>query len=49
VGQGQNINQDAFILTPNLQKKSAMHFFAVLDGHGDNGLESANFVKLKMP
>ena len=26
-----------------------MHFFAVLDGHGDNGLESANFIKIKMP
>lgn len=30
----QKINQDAFILAPNIGKKSAMHLFGVADGHG---------------
>ena len=42
-------NQDSFILSPNLQKKSAMHFFSVCDGHGKYGSEISSYVKYSLP
>ena len=28
-------NQDAFVLGPNVQERSALHLFGVCDGHGN--------------
>lgn len=36
MGTNQTHN-DNFVLIPNLQQKSALHFFAICEGHGING------------
>lgn len=43
------VNQDSFILAPNIKEKSALHMFGVCDGHGTAGREVSNFVKYAMP
>ena len=43
------VNQDTFILTPNINKKPALHMFGVCDGHGVAGKEAATFVKYALP
>ena len=40
-------NQDNFVLAPNMCQKFHQHFFAVLDGHGQNGTQSSLLIKMK--
>lgn len=43
------VNQDSFILTPNLNGCNFRHYFGVCDGHGQNGKEASHFIKLRLP
>ena len=40
-------NQDNFILAPNICQTYHQHFFAVCDGHGQNGRQSSMLIKMK--
>ena len=42
-------NQDAYILSPNLNRAPAMHMFGIADGHGQYGNDVANYVKQALP
>lgn len=44
-GNPDKVNQDAFILAPNVQERQSMHMFGICDGHGEQGRDAANFVK----
>ena len=48
-GKPDKPNQDAYILSPNIGKKSAEHLFGVADGHGLYGHEVSHFVKVMLP
>ena len=39
-------NQDNFILAPNICQTFHQHFFAVCDGHGQNGRQASMLVKM---
>lgn len=43
------VNQDNFLLNPNILKLPACHFFGVCDGHGQNGKEVSGFIKTRLP
>lgn len=43
------VNQDAYILSPNIMKQPAFHYFGVCDGHGQNGKEVSGYVKQRLP
>jgi hypothetical protein len=43
------VNQDAYILAPNIMKLPAFHYFGVCDGHGQNGKEVSGYVKQRLP
>jgi len=43
------VNQDAYILCPNISKLPAFHYFGVCDGHGQNGKEVSGYVKQRLP
>lgn len=43
------MNQDSFILAPNVKGRPALHVFGVCDGHGKGGREASNFVKFALP
>lgn len=43
------VNQDAYILSPNIWKLPAFHYFGVCDGHGQNGKEVSGYVKQRLP
>jgi serine/threonine protein phosphatase PrpC len=43
------VNQDSFILSPNLNGCNFRHYFGVCDGHGQNGKEASHFIKLRLP
>jgi len=43
------VNQDSFILAPNLLQTPSIHFFGVADGHGQYGREVSSFVKVALP
>lgn len=43
------VNQDSFILAPNILNMQSMHYFGVCDGHGQNGKEVSTFIKQKLP
>lgn len=43
------VNQDNFLLNPNILKLPACHFFGVCDGHGQNGKEVSGFIKTWLP
>lgn len=43
------VNQDAFILAPNILNVQCMHYFGVCDGHGQNGKDVSSMIKLKLP
>lgn len=47
-GNPDKVNQDAFILAPNIQERQSMHMFGICDGHGAHGREAANFVKFTL-
>lgn len=42
-------NQDSFIVTPNIGKKSWQHYFGVCDGHGVFGHQVSGFIKNQLP
>jgi serine/threonine protein phosphatase PrpC len=39
------VNQDNFIVNPNINNKTWQHFFAVCDGHGPLGHHVSGFLK----
>jgi serine/threonine protein phosphatase PrpC len=43
------VNQDSFIITPNINSKTWQHFFAVCDGHGPLGHHVSNYIKNSLP
>jgi serine/threonine protein phosphatase PrpC len=43
------VNQDAFILAPNILNVQWMHYFGVCDGHGQNGKDVSSMIKQKLP
>jgi serine/threonine protein phosphatase PrpC len=43
------VNQDSFILAPNLMQMPALHYFGVADGHGQFGREVSSYVKAALP
>ena len=42
-------NQDSFIISPNINKKSWQHYFGVNDGHGIFGHLVSAFIKNHLP
>lgn len=42
-------NQDACIISNNINKKSWQHFFSVCDGHGVNGHHVSGYLKQNFP
>lgn len=45
----QKVNQDAYIVLPNIGKKSWQHFFGICDGHGNYGHNVSGFIKTHLP
>ena len=43
------LNQDAFILAPNILNLQSMHYFGVCDGHGVYGKDVSNIIKQQLP
>jgi serine/threonine protein phosphatase PrpC len=43
------VNQDNFIINPNLNNHTWQHFFAVADGHGPLGHHVSGFIKNALP
>lgn len=43
------VNQDSFILAPNILNMQSMHYFGVCDGHGQNGKDVSTLIKQKLP
>lgn len=43
------VNQDSYLLAPNIMKLPAFHYFGVCDGHGQNGKEVSEYVKQRLP
>jgi serine/threonine protein phosphatase PrpC len=43
------VNQDNYIITPNLNNHTWQHFFAVCDGHGPLGHHVSGFLKNVLP
>jgi serine/threonine protein phosphatase PrpC len=43
------VNQDAYVLAPNIMKLPAFHYFGVCDGHGQNGKEVSGYCKQRLP
>ena len=43
------VNQDAFILAPNILNLNYMHYFGVCDGHGQYGKDVSTIIKQKLP
>jgi serine/threonine protein phosphatase PrpC len=43
------INQDSYIINPNIQNKTYQHFFAICDGHGPLGHLVSNHIKNTLP
>lgn len=43
------VNQDSFILSPNLGGCNFRHYFGVCDGHGQNGKEASHYIKVRLP
>ena len=39
------VNQDAYIINPNIQNKTYQHFFGICDGHGPLGHHVSGFIK----
>jgi hypothetical protein len=43
------VNQDSFIISPNINSKTWQHFFSVCDGHGPLGHQVSGFIKNTLP
>jgi serine/threonine protein phosphatase PrpC len=48
-GNTGKVNQDSYILAPNIEGPNFKHFFGVCDGHGQNGQHASGFIKQKLP
>lgn len=42
------VNQDSYIINPNIQNKTFQHFFGVCDGHGPLGHHVSSFIKTNL-
>jgi serine/threonine protein phosphatase PrpC len=42
-------NQDSYIISPNINKKSWQHYFGICDGHGIYGHLVSSFIKNNLP
>lgn len=45
----KKVNQDAYIINPNMEGKTFQHIFGVCDGHGPLGHHVSSFVKTCLP
>ena len=45
----EKVNQDSYVLSPNIGKKTWQHFFAVCDGHGPLGHHVSAYIKNTLP
>ena len=45
----RKVNQDSYILHPNVNKSPYCHLFGVCDGHGQNGREASTYIKQRLP
>lgn len=43
------VNQDQYILAPNVGGYPSLHIFGICDGHGQFGREVSSFVKVSLP
>ena len=43
------MNQDQYILAPNVGGYPSLHIFGICDGHGQFGREVSSFVKASLP
>ncbi len=43
------VNQDAYIINPNIQNKTYQHFFGICDGHGPLGHYVSGYIKSALP
>lgn len=43
------VNQDAYVINPNILNKTYQHFFAICDGHGPLGHHVSGFIKNNLP
>ena len=43
------VNQDSFIICPNIGGKTWQHFFSVCDGHGPLGHHVSSYIKNNLP
>lgn len=43
------VNQDSYIISPNIQNKTYQHFFGICDGHGPLGHLVSGYVKNTLP
>ena len=43
------VNQDTYVISPNINKKTWQHFFAVCDGHGPLGHFVSGYIKETLP
>lgn len=42
------VNQDQYVLAPNVQGLPSLHLFGICDGHGQFGREVSSFVKVAL-
>jgi serine/threonine protein phosphatase PrpC len=45
----RKVNQDAFLLAPNMLHHNALHLFGICDGHGQYGHLVSAFIKKHLP
>lgn len=45
----KKVNQDSFIINPNIQDRTFQHLFGICDGHGPLGHHVSNFIKVHLP
>lgn len=45
-GRPKKFNQDSFLVYPYVQRKTNSYLFGVFDGHGSNGHEVSQFIKI---
>ncbi len=43
------VNQDSYIINPNIQNKTYQHFFGICDGHGPLGHHVSGYIKNSLP
>jgi serine/threonine protein phosphatase PrpC len=43
------VNQDSYIITPNVNNKTWQHIFGICDGHGPLGHYVSSYIKNTLP